>query len=201
MLERKFRLVVIGVSSGGVQALKRLLGALPADFPLPLAIVQHISPDAGDGMARLLEEFCAIRVKEADEQERIVAGTAYLAPPNYHLQVERGGLLSLAADGYVSYARPSVDVLFESAAAAFGRTLIGVVLTGANADGARGLKKIKDAGGLAIVQDPADAFAREMPAAALAATGPDYLLPLADIAVTLLRLAAAAQPGKKVADV
>ena len=201
MPERGLRLVVIGVSSGGVHALKQLLGALPGDFPLPLLIVQHISPDADDGMARLLAEFCAIRVKEADEQERIAPGTAYLAPPNYHLQVERDGQLSLAADGYVSYARPSVDVLFESAAAAFGRAVIGVVLTGANADGARGLKAIKDGGGLAIIQDPADAESSQMPGAALAATEPDYLLPLADIAATLLRLAAAAERGKKVVDV
>jgi len=181
--------------------LRKCSTALPADFPLPLAIVQHISPEAGDGMARLLAEFCAIRVKEADEQERIVPGTAYLAPPNYHLQVERDGQFSLAADGYVSYARPSVDVLFESAATALGRAVIGVVLTGANGDGARGLKMIKAAGGVAIIQDPADAEARQMPEAALAATEPDYLLPLADIAVTLQRLAAAAKPGKKVIDV
>jgi len=193
MRERPYRLVVIGVSSGGLQALKRLLGALPADFSLPLLVVQHISPDAGDGMARLLAELCAIRVKEADEQESIVPGTAYLAPPNYHLLVEHDGLLSLSADGYVSYARPSVDVLFESAATAFGPAVIGVVLTGANADGARGLKAIKAAGGLAIVQDPADAESSQMPAAALAATQPDYLLPLASIAATLRSVAAGAQ--------
>ena len=174
--------------------------ALPADFPLPLAIVQHISPEAGDGMARLLAEFCAIRVKEADEQESIAPGSVYLAPPNYHLLVERDGLLSLAADGYVSYARPSVDVLFESAAAAFGPAVIGVVLTGANSDGARGLKAIAAAGGLAIVQDPADAEARQMPEAARAATEPDYLLPLADIAGTLQRLAATATCGKGARD-
>ncbi len=183
-------LVVIGVSSGGVQALKRLLGALAADFPLPLLIVQHLSAEAGDGLARLLDELCAIRVKEADEQEQILPGTAYLAPPNYHLQVERGGSLSLAADGYVSYARPSIDVLFESAASAFGPSVLGVVLTGANSDGARGLKAIAAAGGLTIIQDPADAEASQMPAAALAATDPDHLLPLAEIAATLQHLAA-----------
>jgi len=199
MLEH--RVVVIGVSSGGVQALKLLLGALAADFPLPLLIVQHISPDAGDGMARLLAELCSIRVKEADEQERIVAGCAYLAPPNYHLLVERDGLLSLAADGYVSYARPSIDVLFESAVTAFGAAVIGIVLTGANSDGARGLAAIKAAGGLAIVQDPADAEASQMPAAALAATQPDYVLSLADIAATLSRVAAQVMRRKRANDV
>ena len=187
----RYRAVVIGVSSGGVQALKRLLGALPADFPLPLLIVQHISPEAGDGMARLLDDCCALSVKEADEQECVRAGWAYLAPPNYHLLVERDGLMELAADGYVSYARPSVDVLFESAAAAFGDAVIGVVLTGANFDGSRGLKAIKAAGGTAIVQDPLDAEASQMPQAALAATEPDHVAPLADIAAILMRLAVA----------
>ncbi len=182
-------LVTVGVSSGGLQALKLLLGSLPADFPLPLLIVQHLAPESGDGMARLLADCCAIRVKEADELERALPGSAYLAPANYHLLVQRDGLMTLATDGYVSFARPSIDVLFESAALALGPAVIGVVLTGANSDGARGLAAIKAAGGVAIVQDPADAEASAMPAAALAATAPDYLLPLAEIAATLQRLA------------
>lgn len=180
---------MIGVSSGGMQALKMLLGELPADFPLPILIVQHISSDAGDGLARLLDELCAIRVKEADEQDKILAGTVYLAPANYHLLVEQGGTLALSADPPVSYARPSIDVLFESAAAAYGPALIGVILTGANFDGSQGLKMLKQAGGVAIVQDPADAAARQMPMAALAATAVDHLLPLAEIASQLKKLA------------
>ena len=194
---RRYAAVTIGVSSGGVQALKRLLGQLPAEFPLPILIVQHISPDAGDGMARLLNEYCALQVKEADEQEHVEVGRVYLAPPNYHLLVERDGLMSLAADGYVSYARPSVDVLFESAAAAYGDALIGVVLTGANFDGSRGLKTIKDAGGCAVVQDPTDAEASQMPAAALAATQADHVVPLAQIAELLQRLAAEPAPDAR----
>jgi two-component system chemotaxis response regulator CheB len=189
MAKRRFQAVVIGVSSGGMQALKMLLGELPADFPLPLLIVQHISADAGDGLARLLDELCAIRVKEADEQDKILAGTVYLAPANYHLLVEQGGTLALSADSPVSYARPSIDVLFESAAAAYGPALIGVILTGANFDGSQGLKMLKQAGGVAIVQDPADAAARQMPMAALAATAVDHLLPLAEIASQLKKLA------------
>lgn len=187
-MPRKFQAVVIGVSTGGVQALKTLLGRLPADFPLPLLIVQHISPDAGDGMAKLLNGLCAICVKEADEQEKIAPGTVYLAPPNYHLLVEKGGMLALSADPPVSYARPSVDVLFEAAAAVFGAELIGVVLTGANYDGARGVKAIKRRGGIVVVQDPADAAARQMPESALAATTVDHVAPLDAMAALLLRL-------------
>jgi len=162
--------MVIGVSTGGVQALKKLLGPLPADFPLPILVVQHIGPDAGSGLARLLDEYCLLRVKEADEQDAILPGTVYLAPPNYHLLVERDGCLSLSADPHVSFARPSVDVLFESAAEVFGPQLIGIVLTGANHDGARGLARIKSRGGLCIVQSPDSAQSPAMPLAALEAT-------------------------------
>ncbi|OHC62774.1 MAG: glutamate methylesterase [Rhodocyclales bacterium GWA2_65_20] len=190
-----FQAVVIGVSTGGLQALQKLLGQLPADFSLPILIVQHIRPDAGSGLAKLLDERCALRVKEADEQDEILPGTVYLAPPNYHLLVERAGFLSLSADPYVSFARPSIDVLFESAAEVFGPDLIGVVLTGANFDGSRGLQAIKQKGGIAIVQDPADAEARQMPQAAIdatAATGVDHVLALDGMAALLQKLA----PGR-----
>lgn len=193
---RGYDAIVIGVSSGGVQALKQLLGALPPDFPLPVMIVQHISPDAGDGMATLLNGLCAIRIKEADEQDPIEPGTVYLAPPNYHLLVERGGALALSADPPVSYARPSVDVLFESAAAVYGARLVGIVLTGANWDGARGVQLIKKKGGLVIVQDPADADTPQMPQAALAATEVDHVVPLADMAALLLTLAGTKTPDE-----
>lgn len=193
-----YQAVVIGVSSGGVQALKKLLGPLPADFPLPILVVQHIGPDAGSGLARLLDEYCLLRVKEADEQDAILPGTVYLAPPNYHLLVERDGCLSLSADPHVSFARPSVDVLFESAAEVFGPQLIGIVLTGANSDGSRGLKSIKQHGGVAIVQDPAGAEARQMPQAAMAATRVDHVVDLDGMAALLRKLApgCAAVPPK-----
>lgn len=181
--------VAIGVSSGGVRALKQLLGALPADFPLPVLVVQHISPDAGNGMARLLDDHCAIRVKEADEQEEILPATVYLAPPNYHLLVERDRRVGLSADPPVSFARPSVDVLFESAAEVFGAGLIGLVLTGANWDGAQGARAIKKRGGRVVVQDPNDAETPQMPAAALAAVKADHVLPLAGMPALLQRLA------------
>lgn len=187
---RRFQAVVIGVSTGGVHALQKLLGQLPADFPLPILIVQHIGADSGGGLARLLDERSPLRVKEADELDQILPGCVYLAPANYHLLVERDGFLALSADPYVSFARPSVDVLFESAAAVFGPRLIGIVLTGANFDGSQGLKTIKQQGGIAIVQDPADAEARQMPLAAIAATGVDYVVALDGMVALLKKLAA-----------
>ena len=187
--QKQYHAVVIGVSMGGVEALTTLLGGLPKNFPLPLLIVHHISADSGSDLASLLCEHCAICVKEADDEETIAPGTAYLAPPNYHLLVEREGKLALSVDAPVNYARPSVDVLFESAAEAFGPDLIGVILTGAGSDGAHGLKTIKDKGGLALIQDPADAEADPMPRSALALVKADYVLPLKEIAPRLCVLA------------
>lgn len=180
---------------GGVEALRDLLGGLPSDFPLPLLIVHHLSADSGSNLASMLDAHCAIRVKEADDEEAITSGIAYLAPPNYHMLLERDGTLALSVDLPVNFARPSVDVLFESAAYAFGPALIGVILTGAGSDGAKGLKLIKDKGGLAIVQDPAEAEADSMPRSALAAVEADHVLPLQEICGLLCSLAAQG-PGK-----
>jgi two-component system chemotaxis response regulator CheB len=186
---RQFKAVVIGVSTGGVSALKLGLGALPADFPLPIMVVTHIAPNADDGLAVLLNTHCSIRVKEADEQEIITSGTVYLAPPNYHLLVEQGGQLALSVDPPVNFARPSVDVLFETAAAVFGPALIGVILTGAGSDGSRGLLKVKNSGGLTIVQDPADAEMAAMPKSALELVTADHVVRLTELAALLAKLA------------
>lgn len=185
----RFRALVIGVSTGGVAALKSLLGELPVDFPLPVLIVSHITPDADDGLAVLLNTLCAIRVKEANELEPLVPGTVYLAPANYHLLVERNETLALSVDPPVNFARPSVDVLFESAAEVFGPSLIGIILTGAGHDGSKGLLRIKERGGVVIVQDPADAEMGAMPASALQLLKADFVVPLPEIAVLLSRLA------------
>jgi two-component system chemotaxis response regulator CheB len=185
----RYDAVAIGVSTGGLRALDAILRPLPGDYPLPLLIVQHIDRDAGSGLASLLDARCALRVKEADDQGEIVPGTAYLAPANYHLLVENRKRLALSVDPHVSFARPSIDVLFESAADVFGPHLIGVVLTGANFDGAEGLKRVKARGGLAIVQEPEDAEAAQMPRAALAATEVDHVVPLDRIAALLNKLA------------
>lgn len=186
---RVFKAVVIGVSTGGVSALKRVLGALPADFPIPVLVTTHISPDSDDGLALLLNTLSLIRVKEADEQETMSAGTVYLAPANYHLLVERGGTLALSVDPPVNFARPSVDVLFDSAADVYGPALIGVIMTGAGSDGSAGLLKIKNRGGVTIIQEPSDAEAASMPMSAMQLQNADYIVPLAGIPAILLDLA------------
>lgn len=183
-----FKAVVIGVSTGGVTALKFLLGSLPKDFPVPVLVVTHITPDSDDGLAVLLNTLCAIRVKEADEQELAVPGTVYLSPANYHLLVERDGVLTFSIDPPVNFARPSVDVLFETAAEVFGPALIGVILTGAGSDGSKGLLKIKDCGGMAIVQEPADAELSSMPECALQMVKADHVVCLNDIPGLLMKL-------------
>lgn len=186
---RQFKAIVIGVSTGGVSALTQLLGALPADFTVPVLVVTHITPDSDDSLAKLLNSLCTIRVKEADEQEAITPGTVYLAPANYHLLVERGGLLALSVDPPVNFARPSVDILFESASEVYGPSLVGVILTGAGRDGSKGLLKIKNNGGLAIVQDPKDAEMNSMPGSALQLLKADHVVRLKEIPGLLMRLA------------
>jgi two-component system chemotaxis response regulator CheB len=185
---RQYKAIVIGISTGGVGTLKALLGALPKDFPLPILIVQHQCPDSGDALALFLDQWCAIHVKEADEEERPTGGTVYLAPANYHLMVEPDGRLGLSADPPVNFSRPSVDVLFETAAEAFGDGLIGVVLTGAGSDGSRGLQRIRDKGGAAVVQDPDDAAADSMPRHAMAAVHPDYVVTLSTLPQLFINL-------------
>jgi len=184
----KYKVIVIGSSAGGMDALLILLKALPKTFALPILIVQHLSPTSDSFLANYLNTQCQLRVKEADEKEKIFHGTVYLAPPNYHLLVEDDASLSLSVEEKVNYARPSIDVLFESAAYAFGKGVIGIVLTGANTDGSRGLSIIKQFGGIAIVQDPDGASVDTMPRAAIAATKVDYILPLEKISDLLMEI-------------
>jgi len=186
---QRYEAVVIGASLGGLALLKGLLPALPADYPLALILVQHLGPQAESTLAALLDRCCAIRVKEADEKEPIRPATLYVAPANYHLLVERDRSFSLSVDERVNYARPAIDVLFESAADAYGPALVGLVLTGANADGALGLRAIRARGGLAVVQDPATAEAPAMPRAAIAQARPQRVLAPAAIEALLLELA------------
>jgi two-component system, chemotaxis family, protein-glutamate methylesterase/glutaminase len=194
MPERRFKAIVIGISTGGIGTLKPLLGALPADFPLPVIVVQHLSRDTGDKLATLLDGLCAIRVKEADEQESPAGGCVYLAPANYHLLIEPDGSFGFSTDPPVNFSRPSADVLFETAAEAFGRGLIGVVLTGAGADGSEGLKRIKENGGVAVVQDPQDATASSMPKHAIMAVSPDYVVSLAALPQLFITLSESEEP-------
>lgn len=176
-----YEAVVIGVSFGGLKALQAILPTIFPDFPGPIMVVQHQDPLADDFLARHLDELCRFRVKVAEEKEMAAPGVVYLAPANYHLLVEDDHTLSLSVDEKVNFARPAIDVLFESAADAYESRLIGVILTGANQDGSQGLRRIKEFGGLTVVQDPQTAKAPSMPEAALAATEVDYVLPLDEI--------------------
>jgi two-component system chemotaxis response regulator CheB len=183
--------IVIGASAGAVQALSTLLPALPANYPIPVMVVVHVPPDRSNALVPLLQEKCRMAVKEAEDKEPVRAGVAYFAPSNYHLLVETGRTLALSADDLVVHARPSIDVLFESAADAYGPALVGVILTGANEDGAAGLSSICSAGGLALVQDPEEAYAGTMPSAALSACASARRLPLSDLTPYLLGLGTA----------
>jgi two-component system chemotaxis response regulator CheB len=183
-----YDVVAVGASWGGLRALERLLEGLPPDFGPAIVIAQHRSADATyGGLAGLLESHAGRPVADAHDKDPIERGGIYLAPPDYHLLVEPG-FLALSVDDRVQNARPSVDVLFESVADAYRERAIGIVLTGANRDGAAGLARIKQLGGVAIVQDPEDAEAYTMPAAALRATAADAVLPLAEIPKFLIGL-------------
>jgi two-component system chemotaxis response regulator CheB len=168
MTDSAITAVAIGASAGAVQALLHILPPLPASLPVPVMIVVHVPADRNNALVSLFEARCAIAVKEAEDKEPALPGTVYFAPSDYHLLVEKDGTLALSADEPVNYSRPAIDVLLESAADAFGEGLVGIVLTGANQDGADGLHAVAAAGGIAIVQDPGSAMSSAMPAAALA---------------------------------
>lgn len=184
----KYRAIVIGASAGGMDAIKSILMPLQEGFSAPILIVQHLSPHSDGYMAKYLNELCKINVKEADEKEKILPGNAYIAPANYHLLIEKDETLSLTVDPKVNYSRPSIDILFESAAEVYENELIGIILTGGNGDGSKGLKMIKEFGGITIVQDPSTAEADFMPRAAIKASEVDYILSLNKISNKLIKL-------------
>ena len=178
-------LVVIGASWGGLHALGTIVAALPADFPLPVIIVQHRSRDAEALLEELLQDLTPLPIRQVDDKDPIIGGHVYVAPADYHLLVD-GGHFSLTTDAPVRFSRPSIDVTFTSAADMCGSCATGVVLTGANDDGAAGLRRIFDRGGRAIVQDPRDAEMPVMPTAALTAVPDAQVLRLAGIAPALV---------------
>lgn len=165
-----FDAVVIGGSAGSVEALGVLLPALPATLQAAVMVVVHLPRNRPSLLCNIFQSRCALPLREANDKEPIAPGTVYFAPPDYHLLVDAGPALALSVDAPVHFSRPSIDVLFESAADVYGAKLIGILLSGANQDGARGLAAIEARGGLAIVQDPASAGVRTMPDAAVART-------------------------------
>lgn len=180
-------IVVVGTSRGGLKALQALLSGLDAGFTLPMVIVQHRGKDLETGLCEYLGRGSQLPVTEPEDKEPILQGHVYLAPRDYHLLIESASF-ALSTDPPVSFARPSIDVLFESAADEYKERTIGVILTGSNRDGAKGLAAIKAHGGVTVVEDPMTAAHREMPDAALARNNPDWVLPLKEIAPRLNKL-------------
>lgn len=188
-------LAVIGCSLGGLDALQAILGSLPQDLPVPVVVAQHRGSHADDALVQLLQARTALRVCEPDDKEPLLPGAVYVAPAGYHVLVEAGSL-SLSADEPVNSSRPSIDVLFESAADTYGPRVVGVILTGNGSDGAAGAARIRARGGLLVVQDPATARASAMPDAALAATQADHVARLEEIAPLLARLCGLKKKGE-----
>ena len=185
---RPIEAVVIGASAGGFEALLAILDGLPATYPMPLVAVLHLPEHHESRLAELFGYRLSLQVREARDKESLAPGILYFAPSGYHLSIETDRSFSLSCEERVSYARPSIDVLFASAVDAYGKSLAGILLTGANYDGAAGLAGMQVAGALTIVQDPASAEVSTMPEAALRKMKPDLILPLAEIHSVLRKL-------------
>jgi two-component system chemotaxis response regulator CheB len=174
--KNEFDAIVIGASAGGLYTLTSILQPLPASYPVPIIVVQHRAKDERSLLEEVLQLKCSIKIKQADEKEVIQRGFVYFAPPDYHLLIESNGTFSLSYDARVNYSRPSIDVLFETAAAVFKQRLLGIILTGANKDGALGMKKIRALGGTTIAQRPETADYPEMPKAAISTGAIQHIL-------------------------
>jgi two-component system, chemotaxis family, protein-glutamate methylesterase/glutaminase len=179
---RNYQAVVIGASAGGLDAFSKVLSMLPKDFSLAVVLCLHLPEQRKNIFPELIARYAKIPSKEAEDKETIRAGWIYTAPEGYHLLIEQGGTFSLSTEDPVNFSRPSIDVLLESAAHAYGEQLVGILLTGANTDGAEGMKQIQRLGGLTIVQDPSTASSPQMPEAAIRINRPDFILTLSEIA-------------------
>jgi two-component system chemotaxis response regulator CheB len=184
----KYKAIVAGASAGGLFAISYLIERLPQNYPVPIIIVQHRVKDQRDLLEEVLQNKSRIKIKQADEKEKIEPNIVYIAPPDYHLLIESDETFSLSADDPVRFARPSIDVLFESAAKVFMNTLVGIILTGANSDGAAGIVAVKKYGGLTIAQDPAEAKFPFMPTAAIETNEVKYTWKLSEIQNFLLKI-------------
>jgi two-component system chemotaxis response regulator CheB len=189
------RIVVVGTSAGGLGALREFLHGLPADWPTPVIVVQHRHRDSDTLLVQLLQAVSPVPVCDVEDKAPLCGGQVYVAPADYHLLVDDGRFV-LSVDEPVRYSRPSIDLTFSSVADEFGATAVGIVLTGANADGSRGLRRIVERGGVAIVQEPETAESPTMPAAAVAAVPDAHVLPIPRMGELLRSLLAA--PGAPV---
>ncbi len=183
-----YKAIVVGASAGGLYVLTTILQALPQNFPFPIIIVQHRSKDERSLLEEIIKSKCKVKVQQAEEKEKIEKGTVYFAPPNYHLLVEQDHTFSLSNDMLVNYSRPSIDLLFESAARVYKEKLIGIILTGANKDGAAGIVNIKKHKGLTIAQDPQSADYDMMPQSAIETGCVDYIMNIEKLLNFLLSL-------------
>lgn len=197
MQKEKLKIVVIGVSAGGTEALCEILAKLPPAFPLPIAIVQHLHPEQDGYMIEHFNKLWQMNVEEAIDKTAIEKGNIYFAPPNYHLLIEDENTFALSVDEKVCYARPSIDVLFKSAADVYGASTLAIILTGANSDGTDGIRYIKKKGGTTIAQDPATAYSPVMPQSAIDTGKIDKVLTLSKIADILDEIVAAKNKSKR----
>jgi two-component system chemotaxis response regulator CheB len=200
LLQGRIEAIAIGASAGGVEALTMLLPALPATLRASIFIVLHLPRERPSLLVEIFAGRCALPVREAEDKEPVAPGTVYFAAPDYHLLIEKDRRIALSTDEPVHYSRPSIDVLFESAADAYGKRLLGIILTGANSDGAAGLHAIHKAGGVTVVQQPHDAKAPLMVMSALQRVPADFVLSLEEIAA-LLRVLAGGAPDSSRAPV
>jgi two-component system chemotaxis response regulator CheB len=181
-------MVVIGTSAGGIDALMKILPAFKAPSSLSVALVIHLHPQGENLIPSLMSPDCEFKIKEAESGEPIIGKTIYVAPVNYHLCLEPNHTLSLSSEPLLNFSRPSIDMLFESAAYAYHKHVLGILLTGANDDGARGLKCIQDTGGLTLIQNPESSEFPMMPKSALAMFKPNLILNLDQIAKFITEL-------------
>jgi two-component system, chemotaxis family, protein-glutamate methylesterase/glutaminase len=183
-----YEAIVIGTSAGGLYSLIDILQHLPSDYRIPIIIVQHRSKDHRELLEEVLQHKCKINIVQAEEKESVLPGQVYIAPPDYHLLIESDKRFSLTSDELVKHSRPSIDVLFESAAVVYKEKLIGIVLTGASSDGAVGIAMFKRYGGITLAQDPAEAAFPYMPKASIETRKVDKVLSLEKIREFLLHL-------------
>lgn len=183
-----YKAVVIGGSAGSFQVMVKLLSSIPADFPLPIIIASHRLKHIKSGFVEALSLKSIKKIEEPEDKESIKKGRVYLAPANYHLSVELGNTFSLSTEEMVNNSRPAIDITFETCAYLYKEKLIGILLTGANKDGALGMKAVKDYGGLTIVQDPLECAMDTMPRAAMNATQIDHVLKVQELITFFNRL-------------
>lgn len=192
--------IVIGGSAGSTVVIEEILSGLPTDFPVPIFVVQHVHESDDGCFAEHLDRTCKLRVIVPCDKQPIEASTVYVAPANYHMLLEREGTVALSVDRRVKWSRPSIDVLFESAARAYGKNLVAIILSGANDDGAEGMRMVKHYGGIAIVQSPESAESPVMPRAAVETSDTDYIKHPSDIAKLLKQLATVREGGRSFND-